>query len=46
MKENVSSSVWKSEREVRRVLQTAVKHILGVVDSQSTPKVVEITKTL
>ena len=31
-KENAISSVWKSEREVRKVIQGTVKKILEVVD--------------
>lgn len=46
MKENAISSIWKSEREVRKVIQSAVKKILDVVDEGSTVKVVEITKLL
>ena len=34
------SSIWKAEREVRKVIQGAVKKILEVVDEQSTMKVV------
>lgn len=40
MKENALSSVWKSEREVRKVVQNTIKKILEVVDEQSTVKVV------
>lgn len=40
------SSIWKSEREVRRVIQSSIKKIIEVVDEQSTMKVMEITKTL
>lgn len=32
MKENATSSVWKSEREVRKIIQSTVKKILDVVD--------------
>jgi hypothetical protein len=46
VKENVVSSIWKSEREVRRVIQGSIKKIIDVVDEQSTMKVMEITKTL
>ena len=46
LKENAVSSVWKSEREVRKVIQSTIKKILEVVDEQSTIKVVEVTKTL
>ena len=46
MKENAISSVWKSEREVRKIIQSTVKKLLDVVDEQSTIKVVEVTKTL
>lgn len=44
MKENAVSSIWKSEREVRKVIQNSIKKILEVVDEQSTIKVVEATK--
>jgi hypothetical protein len=40
------SSIWKTEREVRRVIQASVKKILEVVDEQSTIKVMEVTKNL
>lgn len=40
IKENASSSIWKSEREVRKVIQQNIKKILEVVDQQSTVKVV------
>lgn len=40
------SSIWKSEREVRKVIQNNIKKILEVVDEQSTIKVVEVTKNL
>ena len=46
MKENAVSSVWKSEREVRKVIQSTIKKILEVVDEQSTVKVVEVSKSL
>lgn len=46
LKENAVSSVWKSEREVRKVIQSTIKKILEVVDEQSTIKVVEVTKNL
>ena len=46
LKENAVSSVWKSEREVRKVIQSTIKKILEVVDEQSTIKVVEVTKSL
>ena len=46
MKENALSSVWKSEREIRKVVQSTIKKILEVVDEQSTAKIVEVTKTL
>lgn len=46
MKENAVSSIWKSEREVRKVIQNSIKKILEVVDEQSTVKVVEATKQL
>ena len=46
MKENAVSSVWKSEREVRKVIQSTIKKILEVVDEQSTVKVVEVSKNL
>ncbi len=46
LKENAISSIWKSEREVRKVIQSVVKKILDVVDEGSTVKVVEVTKLL
>lgn len=46
MKENAVSSIWKSEREVRKVIQNSIKKILEVVDEQSTVKVVDATKQL
>lgn len=46
MKENVVSSMWKSEREVRRLLQGSTRQIVEVVDEKNTMKVMEISRTL
>lgn len=46
VKQNVVSSIWKSEREVRRIIQASIKKIIEVVDQQSTIKVMEVTKAL
>jgi len=46
MKEALHRGLWKTEREVRKVVQSNVKKILESVDEKSTLKVMEITSKL
>ena len=45
-KETLHRSLWKSEREVRKVIQANVKRILESVDEKHTLKVMEVTNKL
>ena len=45
-KETVHRSIWKSEREVRKVVQRSIKMILGNVDQKQTLRVMEVTNKL
>ena len=45
-KETLHRSVWKSEREVRKVVQASIKRILESVDEKQTLRVMEVTNKL